>query len=192
MTCCGRRAGIVLLAFLAGARVSCRRAVRESSGSEASHSRPGPPPAPGRPAVTVAGQHGAGSGCAAGSAAGPAGPGGASCASGSRSARSSCARISAPALSFFSRAEAIALHRDGCTRCGPGAVALRAAPPATPCRTPPRTPSASPAAARRSRASRRDLEQSRRETAAVSQQRDDLLNRAEAAPPDTAKGQEKG
>ena len=45
---------------------------------------------------------------------------------------------------------------------------------------------------RRGRASRRDLEQSRRETAAVSQQRDDLLNRAEAAPPDTAKGQEKG
>src|SRR5271167_1829187 len=40
---------------------------------------------------------------------------------------------------------------------------------------------------RRGRASRRDLEQSRRETAAVSQQRDDLLNRAEAAPPDTAK-----
>ena len=45
---------------------------------------------------------------------------------------------------------------------------------------------------RRGRASRHDLEQSRRETAAVSQQRDDLLNRAEAAPPDTAKGQEKG
>ena len=45
---------------------------------------------------------------------------------------------------------------------------------------------------RRGRASRRDLEQSRRETAAVSQQRDDLINRAEAAPPDTAKGQEKG
>ena len=45
---------------------------------------------------------------------------------------------------------------------------------------------------RRGRASRRDLEQSRRETAAASQQRDDLLNRAEGAPPDTAKGQEKG
>ena len=41
---------------------------------------------------------------------------------------------------------------------------------------------------RRGSASRRDLEQSRSETAAVSQQRDDLLNRAEAAPPDTAKG----
>ena len=26
--------------------------------------------------------------------------------------------IAASALSFFSRAEAIALHRDGCTRCG--------------------------------------------------------------------------
>lgn len=45
---------------------------------------------------------------------------------------------------------------------------------------------------RRGRASRRDLEQSRRETAAVSQQRDDLINRAEAASPDTTKGQEKG
>src|SRR5512135_191707 len=45
---------------------------------------------------------------------------------------------------------------------------------------------------RRGRASRRDLEQSRRETAAVSQQRDDLINRAEAAPPDTTKGQENG
>ena len=45
---------------------------------------------------------------------------------------------------------------------------------------------------RRGRASRRDLEQSRRETAAASQQRDDLLNRAEGAPPDTAKGEEKG
>ena len=45
---------------------------------------------------------------------------------------------------------------------------------------------------RRGRASRRDLEQSRRETAAASQQRDDLLNRAEGGPPDTAKGQEKG
>src|SRR5579863_10394517 len=39
---------------------------------------------------------------------------------------------------------------------------------------------------RRGCASRCDLEQSRRETAAVSQQRDDLLNRAEGAPPDTA------
>jgi hypothetical protein len=45
---------------------------------------------------------------------------------------------------------------------------------------------------RRGRASRRDLEQSRRETAAVSQQRDDLINRAEAATLDTTKGQEKG
>jgi uncharacterized membrane protein YciS (DUF1049 family) len=45
---------------------------------------------------------------------------------------------------------------------------------------------------RRGRASRRDLEQSRRETAAVSQQRDDLINRAEAASPDTTEGQEKG
>jgi hypothetical protein len=45
---------------------------------------------------------------------------------------------------------------------------------------------------RRGRAARRDLEQSRRETAAVSQQRDDLSNRAEAARPDTAKGQENG
>lgn len=47
-------------------------------------------------------------------------------------------------------------------------------------------------ASRRSRDSRRDLEQSRRETAAVSQQRDDLINRAEAAPPDTTEGQAKG
>ena len=45
---------------------------------------------------------------------------------------------------------------------------------------------------RRGRTSRRDLDQSRRETAAVSQQRDDLLNRPKAAPPDTTKGQEKG
>jgi uncharacterized membrane protein YciS (DUF1049 family) len=45
---------------------------------------------------------------------------------------------------------------------------------------------------RRGRAARRDLEQSRRETAAVSQQRDDLINRAEAARPDTATGQENG
>jgi len=43
---------------------------------------------------------------------------------------------------------------------------------------------------RRSRAARRDLEQSRRETAAVSQQRDDLSNQAEATRPDPAKGQE--
>jgi hypothetical protein len=39
-------------------------------------------------------------------------------ASGSRSARSSCARVAASALSFFSRAEAIALHCSGCTMCG--------------------------------------------------------------------------
>jgi hypothetical protein len=45
---------------------------------------------------------------------------------------------------------------------------------------------------RRGRASRRDLEQSRRETAAVSQQRDDLINRTEPASPDTTKGQEEG
>jgi hypothetical protein len=45
---------------------------------------------------------------------------------------------------------------------------------------------------RRGRASRRDLEQSRRETAAVSQQRDDLFNRAKAAPADSTEGQEKG
>ena len=44
--------------------------------------------------------------------------GGAIQASGSRSARSSCAKIAASTLSFFNRAEAIALHRDGCTRCG--------------------------------------------------------------------------
>jgi uncharacterized membrane protein YciS (DUF1049 family) len=46
--------------------------------------------------------------------------------------------------------------------------------------------------ARRGRAARRDLEQSRRETAAVSQQRDDLINRAGADRPDTANGQENG
>ena len=45
---------------------------------------------------------------------------------------------------------------------------------------------------RRGRAARRDLEQSRRETAAVSQQRDDLSNRDEATRPDTAKGQDNG
>jgi hypothetical protein len=45
---------------------------------------------------------------------------------------------------------------------------------------------------RRGRAARRDLEQSRRETAAVSQQRDDLFNRAKAAPADSTEGQEKG
>jgi hypothetical protein len=39
-------------------------------------------------------------------------------ASGSRSARSSCARMCASTLSFFNLAEAIALHRIGCTRCG--------------------------------------------------------------------------
>ena len=44
--------------------------------------------------------------------------GGAIHASGSRSARSNWARIAAPALSFFSWAEAIALHRSECTRCG--------------------------------------------------------------------------
>ena len=44
--------------------------------------------------------------------------GGAIHASGSRSARSSCAKIAAPALSFFNLAEAIALHCSGCTRCG--------------------------------------------------------------------------
>jgi hypothetical protein len=44
--------------------------------------------------------------------------GGAIHASGSRSARSSCAKVAASTLSFFSRAEAIALHRSGCTRCG--------------------------------------------------------------------------
>ena len=44
--------------------------------------------------------------------------GGAIHASGSRSARSSCPKIAASTLSFFSRAEAIALHRSGCTRCG--------------------------------------------------------------------------
>jgi hypothetical protein len=32
-------------------------------------------------------------------------------------ARSSCAKIAASTLSFFSLAEAIALHRSGCTRC---------------------------------------------------------------------------
>jgi hypothetical protein len=46
--------------------------------------------------------------------------------------------------------------------------------------------------AHRGRAARRDLEQSRRETAAVSQQRDDPINRAGAARPDTANGQENG
>ena len=44
--------------------------------------------------------------------------GGAIHASGSRPARSSQAKIAAPALSFFSLAEAIALHRSGCTKCG--------------------------------------------------------------------------
>ncbi|HEV2257275.1 MAG TPA: hypothetical protein VGS06_29430 [Streptosporangiaceae bacterium] len=44
--------------------------------------------------------------------------GGAIDASGSRSARSNCAKIAASTLSFFSRAEAIALHCSGCTRCG--------------------------------------------------------------------------
>jgi hypothetical protein len=44
--------------------------------------------------------------------------GGAIHASGSRSARSSCARVAASTLSFFSRAEAIALHCSGCTMCG--------------------------------------------------------------------------
>ena len=44
--------------------------------------------------------------------------GGAIHASGSRSARSSCAKIAASTLSFFSRAEAIALHRSAWTRCG--------------------------------------------------------------------------
>jgi hypothetical protein len=43
---------------------------------------------------------------------------------GSRSARSSCARIAAPALSFFSRAMAMALHRSGCTMCGSNAGLL--------------------------------------------------------------------
>jgi hypothetical protein len=47
-------------------------------------------------------------------------------------------------------------------------------------------------ASRRGRDARRDLEQSRRETAAVRQQRDDLSNQAEATRPDTAKGQENG
>ena len=45
---------------------------------------------------------------------------------------------------------------------------------------------------RRGRDARRDLEQSRPETAAVRQQRDDLSNQAEATRPDTAKGQENG
>ena len=45
---------------------------------------------------------------------------------------------------------------------------------------------------RRGGVARRDLEQSRREAAAVSQQRDDLINRAEAAGPDTANGQQNG
>ena len=36
---------------------------------------------------------------------------------GSRSARSSCAKMAASTLSFFSRAEAMALHRSGWTRC---------------------------------------------------------------------------
>jgi uncharacterized membrane protein YciS (DUF1049 family) len=44
----------------------------------------------------------------------------------------------------------------------------------------------------RGRATRRDLEQSRRVTAAVSQQRDDLISRAEAVSPETTKGQEEG
>jgi hypothetical protein len=44
--------------------------------------------------------------------------GGAIHASGSKSARSNWAKIAASTLSFFSLAEAIALHRDGCTRCG--------------------------------------------------------------------------
>ena len=44
--------------------------------------------------------------------------GGAIHASGSRSARSSWAKIAASTLSFFSLAEAIALHRSGCTKCG--------------------------------------------------------------------------
>jgi hypothetical protein len=44
--------------------------------------------------------------------------GGAIHASGSRPARSSCASVAAPALSFFSRAEAIALHCSGQTMCG--------------------------------------------------------------------------
>lgn len=39
-------------------------------------------------------------------------------ASGSRSARSSWARVAASTLSFFNRAEAIALQRSGWTRCG--------------------------------------------------------------------------
>jgi len=39
-------------------------------------------------------------------------------ASGSRSARSSCASVAASTLSFFSRAEAIALHCSACTMCG--------------------------------------------------------------------------
>jgi hypothetical protein len=42
------------------------------------------------------------------------------------------------------------------------------------------------------RASRLDLAQSRRETAAVSQQRDDLINRGAAAPPGATKEQENG
>jgi hypothetical protein len=44
--------------------------------------------------------------------------GGAIHASGSRSARSNCAMMAASTLSFFNLAEAIALHRSGCTRCG--------------------------------------------------------------------------
>jgi len=39
-------------------------------------------------------------------------------ASGSRSARSSCARIAASTLSFFNRADAMALHCNGCAKCG--------------------------------------------------------------------------
>ena len=44
--------------------------------------------------------------------------GGAIHASGSRSARSNWAKIAASTLSFFNLAEAIALHCNGCTRCG--------------------------------------------------------------------------
>jgi hypothetical protein len=44
--------------------------------------------------------------------------GGAIHASGNRSARSSRARMAASTLSLVNRADAIALHRLGCTKCG--------------------------------------------------------------------------
>jgi len=94
-----------------------------------------PGPARAAPAAPRAGDDRArrrwrGSGGAAGSAAAPAPPGGAAApaAGAPAAARSRLPAAGPPAaagprsrrrpLPFFSRAEAIALHRDGCTRCG--------------------------------------------------------------------------